>query len=152
MDSTLIAYSISFISLLILLYWKMRRQFLAILDAKQKSIQDAIQTAEYIKNFSVTTLYEETQKNNNIQNDIDQIQAESTKNIALVLKAHKDFQSGIQKQFDRDLEEHIKQINTHFIQDVKKEISELIVARIRQRLQGKSQPLSPAQQFAARMR
>lgn len=151
MDSTLIAYSVSFASVLVILYIKMRKQFVDLLNAKQKEIKDVMKTAEYINNVSMTTLYDEAHKNGKIDQDVNQIKTESDQKIMALLNAHKNFQTNLQKQLAKELEEHIQQINGQFTTDMREEICEVIMNRLQKRLTLAKPMHSPAEQFAKRM-
>jgi F0F1-type ATP synthase membrane subunit b/b' len=152
MDSSLIAYSISFVVVLVVLYWKMSKQITALLQAKQQGIQEALQTAEYMNNISITALYEEAKKNGQIEDEAEMIRIGGEQKIASLFKEHRDFQEHLCKQLEQELDEHIQQINGQFVQAMKDEFSELITARLQDRLTS-SIPFQPAaEQFVEYMR
>lgn len=152
MDSTLIAYSLSFVIVLVVLYWKMNKQITALLHAKQKGIQDALQTAEYMNTISVTALYEEAKKNSKIEDDAGMIRASGERQIEILFKEHRDFQESLSRQLDRELDEHIQQINGQFVQTLKDEFSEMIAARLQGRLANNAASKPAAEQFVEHMR
>lgn len=152
MDSTLIAYSFSFIIVLVVLYWKMNKQITALLNAKQKGIQDALQTAEYMNTISVTALYEEAKKNSAIEDDAKMIQAIGEQQIEALLQEHRDFQENLRMQLDMELKEHTHQIEGRFVQTLKEEFSELIAARLKKKLENSAAAKPAAEQFVEHMR
>jgi F0F1-type ATP synthase membrane subunit b/b' len=152
MDSTLIAYSISFIIVLAVLYWKMNKQITALLHAKQKGIQDALQTAEYMNTISVTALYEEAKKNSEIEDDAGVIRASGEQKIETLLQEHQVFQENLRMQLDIELKEHIHQIEGQFVQTLKEEFSELIAVRLKAKLKNNVTAKPAAEQFVEHMR
>lgn len=151
MDSTLIAYSTSFVVVLAVLYWKMNKQITILLQAKQQGIQDALQTAEYMNTISVTALYEAAKKNSHIEDDANTIRATGEQQIAALFKEHRDFQENLSNQLKQELEEHMQQINGQFIQTLKDEFSELIVTRLQKQLANRPPSKSAAEQFILEM-
>ena len=153
MDSTLIAYSISFVAVLIILYWKMHKQISVLLQKKQQGIQDAFQTAEYMNTISVTALYEEAKKTSHLEDDAEMIRVSGKQQIEVLFKESRDFQENLSKQLEQELDEHIQQINGQFLQTMKDEFSELIIARLQDRLANNNIPSKPlAEQFIESMR
>lgn len=152
MDSTLIAYSISFVVVLVVLYWKMHKQITILLQTKQQGVQDALQTAEYMNTISVTALYEEAKKTSQISDDAEMIRISGAQQIAVLFQNNKDFQENLSKQLDQELDEHIQQINGQFLQTMKDEFSELIVARLQSRLANNIPSKPPVEQFIENMR
>lgn len=152
MDSTLIAYSISFVIVLVVLYWKMNKQITTLLHAKQKGIQDALQTAEYMNTISVTALYEEAKKNSKIEDDAGMIRASGEQQIEALFQEHRDFQENLCKQLEGELNEHIQQINGQFVQTLKDEFSEVIASRLQTRLANNASSKPAAEQFVEHMR
>ena len=135
MDSTLISYSVSFVGVLGVLYWKMNKQITGLLEAKQQGMQEAVKTAEYMNNISVAALYEEAQKNGQIEAEISLIKANGQVQIDSLRKKHQDFKESLRKQFEQDLDEHVLQINGQFLENMKEEFSELIALRLQKRLE-----------------
>lgn len=152
MDSTLVAYSVSFVIVLVVLYWKMNKQITTLLEAKQQGIQDALKTAEHMNNISVTALYEEAKKNSQIEEDAETIRTNGEHQIAALFKEHRDFQENLCKQLEQELDEHIQQINGQFVQTLKEEFSELIVTRLQARLAKKTSQKTAVKQFIENMR
>lgn len=152
MDSTLIAYSISFVIVLVVLYWKMHKQIATLLHVKQKGIQDALQTAEYMNTISVTALYEQAKKNSKIEDDAKAIRISGEQQIEALFKEHRDFQENLCKQFELELDEHIQQINGQFVQTLKDEFSELIITRLQEKLANNPAAKPAAEQFVEHMR
>lgn len=152
MDSTLIAYSISFVVVLVVLYWKMHKQIGILLQKKQQGLQDAFQTAEYMNTISVTALYEEAKKTSQIEDDAEMVRINGREQIEALFKESRDFQEKLSKQLEQELDEHIQQINGQFLQSMKDEFSELIVTRLQGRLANNipSKPL--AEHFIESMR
>lgn len=152
MDSTLVAYSISFVVVLVVLYWKMNKQITTLLQAKQQGIQNALQTAEYMNTISVAALYEETKKNSRIEDDAEMIRASGEQQIEVLFVEHQSFQENLCKQLEKELDEHIQQINGQFVQTLKDEFSELIAVRLQERLANNAVSKPAAQQFVEHMR
>lgn len=152
MDSTLIAYSLSFVIVLVVLYWKMNKQITALLQAKQQGIQDALKTAEYMNTISMTALYEAAKKNSKIEDDAGVIRANGENQIEALFKEHRDFQESLCRQLEQELDEHMQQINGQFVQTLKDEFSELIVARLQGRLADNTASKPAAEQFVEHMR
>lgn len=152
MDSTLIAYSISFVVVLVVLYWKMHKQITILLQTKQQGVQDALQTAEYMNTISVTALYEEAKKTSQISDDVEMIRISGAQQIEALFQNNQDFQRDLSKQLDQELDEHIQQINGQFLQTMKDEFSELIVARLQSRLAKNVPSKPPVEQFIENMR
>lgn len=152
MDSTLIAYSISFVVVLVVLYWKMHKQITVLLQTKQQGVQDALQTAEYMNTISVTALYEEAKKTSQISDDAEMIRISGAQQIEALFQNNQDFQENLSKQLDQELDEHIQQINGQFLQTMKDEFSELIVARLQSRLTNNIPSKPPVEQFIENMR
>jgi|GEM_PF-5246818 len=151
MDSTTIAYSVSFVSVLSILYWKMRKQVTDLLDEKQRGTEDAIKTIDYINSISITAFHEEKKKNNQIEDDIALIKEEEQKQIELLVQNHQEFKENLNKQFEQELEEHASQINGQFLQSMKDDFSELIMLRVQEQLKKSRSAKSPKEQFVLDM-
>lgn len=152
MDSTLIAYSISFVVVLVVLYWKMHKQIRILLQKKRQGIQDAFQTAEYMNTISVTALYEEAKKTSQLADDAEMIRTSGAEQIEMLFKESHDFQENLSKQLEQELDEHIQQINGQFLQTMKDEFSEIIIARLQVRLANNVPSKPPVEQFIESMR
>ena len=152
MDSTLVAYSVSFVGVLSVLYWKMNKQITALLDMKQQGVQNALQTAEYMNTISVSALYEEAKKNSQIEQDVAEIRKRGEQQIEFLFKENREFQEDLCKKLDQEFNEHIQQINGQFVQTMKDEFSELIAVRLQKRLVSEKPSQSSVDQFVEDIR
>ena len=152
MDSSFVIYSISFIAVVAIIFLKMNRQMSGLLEAKQKSVRDAMHTASYLHNLSMNALYEVSQKITQIDQDISAIKGKGQEKIQALLEADKVFKDTLCAQLESELSEHLVYIKAEFLQDIKEELAEEIVKRIQKKLMSKKFSQTPAQQFVEQMR
>ena len=153
MDSVFIAYTLSFLSITALIYLKMRKTLYEILEQKQKDIVDSLKTADYIKNFSLFSLYEETKKQDSIGDGVSDIEKKTENAISQIRKVKKDHIKELEQYFEKELSEQGKKINVHFIQEIKTIAAQRIIDRLIIKLHERKSPNdAPVREFVNRFK
>ena len=130
MNQEFFIHTLSFITLVLFLFWRMRKTFLLILENKIRDVKKNFETVFYLKKIALTSFEEEKKFQDHLSRHLNEIASVTTAKIQNYKKESENNIQNILESIKEDYKRQTDRLNSQIINEIKEEITHKVVSEL----------------------